>query len=349
MRNLKKSITILLLILIAAISSFYFMDSGPPATTSGSNLKIDYIDVGQGDSVLIEAGGKYMLIDAGKAGEADTVINHLRKKGVSKLDYAIWTHPDADHIGGGAEIVRTFQIENVLMPDRTHTTKTYENLLLAMKDNGLKITRPKVGDTYTLGDASFILLSPGKAYEDNNNSSIAIKLIHGNNSFLFTGDAEKEALEDIMGNGISLKSDVYMAGHHGSDTSTTKELLKAVDPDYAVISVDKNNSYGHPADSTLLMLTEQRTKIFRTDENGTVTAFSDGNNVTIQANTKVDRASSIKKETEDIGEITVYITKSGRKYHVADCSYVNTGKTAIDLEQADALGLTPCSICNPPE
>ena len=349
MRKFKKSIAILLLLLIAAITSFYFMDSDPPNTTSGSNLEIDYIDVGQGDSVLIESDGKYMLIDAGKAGETDTVINHLRRKGVKKLEYAIWTHPDADHIGGAAEVIKTFQIGSVLMPDKTHTTKTFENLLLAMKDKGLKITRPKVGGTYSIGKASFILLSPGREYEDNNNSSIAIKLINGNNSFLFIGDDEKEALEDILSNGISLKSDIYMAGHHGSDTSTSKELLKAANPDFAVISVDKDNSYGHPADSTLQMLIENGTQIYRTDENGTIAAFSDGNKVTIQAAAYDYSASNTSIEKEDTGKITVYIAKSGRKYHTDDCSYVSSGKTAISLEEADALGLTPCSVCNPPE
>lgn len=349
MRNLKKSIIILLLILITAISAYYFMDSDPPDTAAGSNLEIDYIDVGQGDCVLIESDGKYMLIDAGKAGETDTVINHLRKKGVKKLEYAIWTHPDADHIGGAAEVIKTFQIGSVLMPDKTHTTKTFENLLLAMKDKGLRITRPKVGDTYFIGKASFIILSHGREYEDNNNSSIAIKLTNGNNAFLFIGDTEKEALEDILGNGISLKSVIYMAGHHGSDTSTTKELLQAVNPDYAVISVGKDNSYGHPADSTLQMLIENGTQIYRTDENGTITAFSDGKKITIDAAAYDYRASYTSIEKEGPAEITVYITKSGRKYHTADCSYVSSGKTVIILKEADARRLTPCTVCNPPE
>lgn len=344
MNKQKKILIPAVFFLITAVSLIcfkYFFQTDP---AQNNNLKVSYIDVEQGDCTLIESEGSYMLIDAGKETESDKITNYLKTQGVKKLDYVIWTHPDADHIGGGADIINTFPIGKVLMSSKTHTTQTFENLLLAIKENNLSITLPEIGAAYQLGAASFTIIAPNREYEDNNNSSVGIKLVNGNNSFLFIGDAKEEAIDDILDNSISLKADVYMAGHHGSDTSTSKELINAIDPEFAVISVGKDNSYGHPSKSTLQLLNKKGIKIYRTDENGTIVAVSDGKQVTINA-----KAYEYKESSETPREITVYITKSGKKYHQADCPYISSGKTAIPLKEAAEIGLTPCSKCNPPQ
>ncbi len=344
MKKLIKIIAVILPLLLAA--SFILLHNTvdtPVNSTSDTVMKVHYIDVGQGDSVLIESNGSYMLIDAGKANKSETIINYLKYIGVKKLDYVIWTHPDADHIGGAADVIESFSIGKVIMPGKTHTTDTFENLLSAIKKKGLKITRPEFGNKYTVGMSSFTIIAPNKEYEDNNNSSAGLKLVNGDTSFLFIGDAEKEAIDDIMANGLDLKADVLMAGHHGSDTSTTKEFLNAVDPDSAVISVGKDNSYGHPADTTLKLFRDNKIKLYRTDENGTIVASSNGKTVTFTAT-----AYDFKSSANTDGSI-VYITETGKKYHVADCPYLSQGKIKTTLKEAKDEGLSPCSKCNPPE
>jgi competence protein ComEC len=277
MKKPRNFIVLIISVFILSISLFLI---SKPHTVDYKSLTVNYIDIGQGDSVLIESDGKFMLIDSGKASESETVTNYLKKRGVGILDYVIWTHPDADHIGGAAKVMKAFTVKQVLMPHKSHTTKTFYNLMSVIKEMGLKITAPKAGNTYTIGDSSFIIIAPNRDYADNNNSSIGIKLINGNTSFVFIGDAEKEAITDMLENGIDLSADVLMTGHHGSDTSTTAKLLKAIAPDYAVISVGKDNSYGHPAKDTLKLLSNNNIKIYRTDEDGTLIASSDGNKIT---------------------------------------------------------------------
>lgn len=342
--HMKKPRIIIFLLLTAFIISISLLLTLKPDTVDYKQLTVNYMDIGQGDSILIESDGKFMLIDAGKASESDVVISYLKNKGVSTLDYVIWTHPDADHIGGSAEVMKAFAVKQVLMPHKSHTTKTFYNLLSVIKEKGLKITSPKAGSAYTLGASSFVVIAPNRDYEDNNNSSIGIKLIHGNTSFVFIGDAEKESITDMLHNDIDLKADVLMAGHHGSDTSTTAELLKAVAPDYTVISVGKDNSYDHPAKTTLELLSNNNIKIYRTDENGTITASSDGSKISFSA-----KEYDFKASKEDKSKTPVYITKTGKKYHLADCPYIGHNKLSISLKQAKERDLTPCSKCNPPE
>jgi len=255
-------------------------------SNSGSNiadgeLKAHFIDVGQADCILFQADDQSLLIDAGNNEDADTIVTYLREQGINKLDYVIGTHPHEDHIGSLDTVIHNFDIGVVLMPNKVHTSKTFEDVLDAIEEKNLSITEPVVGDEYQLGEAVFTIVAPNRDYEDDlNNWSIGIKVAYRNNIFLLCGDIEKEAELDIIKNGIHIAADVLKVSHHGSKTSTSAEFLKAVNPAYAVISVGKDNSYDHPSDQTLQRLNENGVEIFRTDELGTIIAISDGTTIT---------------------------------------------------------------------
>lgn len=213
----------------------------------------------------------------------DNVVNYIKSQGISKLDYVIGTHPHEDHIGGLDAVINSFDIGKIFMPKQLSTTKTFEDVLIAIKNKGLKVTSPKVGDTYGLGQAQWTILAPSQeSYEEANNSSIVIRLVFGNNSFMLTGDAEELSEKEILENSIDFKSDVLKVGHHGSSSSTSDAFLEAVDPKYAVISVGEGNSYGHPHVETIDKLNIQNIEVLRTDGLGTIIFTSDGNELSYE-------------------------------------------------------------------
>lgn len=246
-----------------------------------SSLEVHFIDVGQGDSILVKSGEEFMLIDGGKNSAADTVVEYLKSQNVNKIKYVIGTHPHEDHIGGLDDVIDTFDIEKVIMPNITHNTKTFEDVLDSIMNKGLGITQAKSGDRYDLGDAEMTILAPNKEkYKDLNDYSVVVRLKYGNTSFMFTGDAEKISEDEMIEvYGSSLKSDVLKLGHHGSTTSTTKRFLELVDPQVAVITVGKDNTYGHPHREILERVENEEIKIYRTDLDGTIVANSDGNTI----------------------------------------------------------------------
>jgi len=250
------------------------------SAASLSELQVHFIDVGQGDSTLILCGNDSMLIDAGDNSKGTAVQLYLQKQGVEELTYLIGTHPDSDHIGGLDVIMTKFDCGTVIMPDVTSDTATYRDVIDTMDYRNYKNTLPQVGDVYSLGDAEFTIIAPNREYDDDNNSSVGIRLVHGNNVFLFTGDAGAEAEADMLQNGIDLKADVLHAGHHGSDTSGSQDFIREVSPEYAVISCGADNPYGHPHEQALAVLKEQGVQIFRTDEQGSIVAVSDGESIT---------------------------------------------------------------------
>lgn len=243
-------------------------------------MKVHFLDVGQADCALIESNGEYMLVDAGNDDDEDKIKDYLHKLNVKKLKYVIATHPHEDHIGSMDKIIEKYEIETLIMPGKAHTTETFQNLLTAIENKALKITAPVVGDVYNLGSAYFTILAPNKDYGDElNNWSVGIRITNGKNSFVFSGDAEEAAEVDIIQNNKELKSDVLKVGHHGSSTSSSEAFLDAVKPQFAVISCEKNNDYGHPTKKILKRLTKHSIEIFRTDKQGTITAVSDGNKI----------------------------------------------------------------------
>lgn len=246
-----------------------------------SALEVHFIDVGQGDATLIKCGDAAMLIDAGENDKGILVQNYIRKQGVKSLDYLIVTHSNSDHCGGADVIISKYDIDTIIMPNYATDTATYRDVIQAMDYKGYEITSPEVGDSYGLGDAKFTIIAPNKEdYGDaENNYSVGIVLEHGSRKFVFTGDAEEEAEADIVGNGINISADVLKIGHHGSRTSSTEEFIRAVNPEYAVISCGKDNEYGHPHAATLNTLRSMGIKLFRTDEQGSLIASSDGEKI----------------------------------------------------------------------
>ncbi len=252
----------------------------PDEKETVSEMQVHFIDVGQGDATLVISGEHAMLIDAGDDSKGTKVQLYLKNQGIEHLDYLVLTHTDADHIGGADVIITKFDIGNVFIGDYPKDNNVYRDLMQALQSKGLTYSTPAVGDTYALGDAFFMLVAPNRTYSDPNNSSIALVLQNGQNRFLFTGDAQEEAEADILANGLNIDCDVMKAGHHGSSTSNTKELLAAASPAYSVISCAPDNSYGHPHAEVLNNLRAMGVKVFRTDEQGSVTATSDGTEIT---------------------------------------------------------------------
>ena len=243
------------------------------------NLTVDFIDVGQADSILITNNNESMLIDAGNNEDGEDIIKYLENKGIKKLNYVVGTHPHEDHIGGLDDVINSdIQIENILMPKITTTTKTFEDVLDAIENKGLTVEAPSKGYEFKIGEANCKVMTDSIIDKDNLNiSSIVIRLTFGNNSFLFMGDSEEENEKTISWP----KTDVLKVGHHGSNTSSSEKFLNEVSPKYAVIMAGEGNSYGLPKDEIVKRIESLGTTIYRTDKNGTIEMISDGNEIKI--------------------------------------------------------------------
>jgi competence protein ComEC len=247
-------------------------------------LQVHFIDVGQGDAALIiTPDNKCIIIDAGTNSSQDTLRAYLNSQQVTNIEYAVFTHPHEDHIGGADVVINSFNVKNVILPDAQANTRTYEDMLKAIDTNDVNMFIAAPDDEYVAGDVSFVILAPqGSDFSELNNSSIVLKLQYGDTSFMFTGDAESNSEKAMLSmyNVSVFGSDVLKVGHHGSTSSTTVNFLNAVNPLYAVISCGKGNSYGHPHVETLDKLNAAGVTVLRTDELGTIVLLSDGYNIT---------------------------------------------------------------------
>lgn len=246
-------------------------------------LKVHYLDVGQGDSIFIELpNNETMLIDAAESYQSENIINYLKNLNYQKIDYVIGTHPHTDHIGGLKDIINTFEIGKIYMPKVVSTTKTYESLLMAIKDKNLKINTAKAGTSIIDTDALKInILAPNNStYTELNNYSAVTKITYGTTKFLFMGDAEKLSENEIK---EDVTADVIKIGHHGSNTSSSIDFIKKVNAKYGIISVGLNNKYNLPKEETITNWENSGTKIYLTSTNGTIRASSDGTNIKIES------------------------------------------------------------------
>lgn len=257
--------------------------SPPPEGT----LRVTVLDVGNADCILLQSGEKNALIDAGENNDDDAVLSALKNAGVTKLDYVIATHADADHIGGMDTVIRNIPIDIFLMSfmpkGHTPTTRTYERMLEAMADCNVLPTEVEHGAVYSFGEATITILSGLSDYTDTNDQSVVCLVSHGEMDFLFTGDAGKEVESEILDAVPTLDVEVLKVGHHGSSTSSDGSFIRHISPDIAVITCGYNNSYNHPHSVTLQTLKRNAVEVYRSDLNGKIVLTSDGTTVTVKA------------------------------------------------------------------
>lgn len=345
----KKSISFLLimiLVLFITTSCGINSNSANQKETMGNNLdninlEVHFIDVGQGDATLIKKGNEFALIDAGKNSDGESVVNYLKAQEVNKLKYVVGTHPHEDHIGGLDDVINTFEVEKVIMPNIIHNTKTFEDVLDSVKEKGLTITKSKVGDKYELNGAILTILAPNaEEYANLNNYSVGIKLVNGENAFVFTGDAEELSEREILKNNIALDADVLKLGHHGSNTSTREDFLDEVDPQFAVISVGEGNKYNHPNDEVLDRVYKRGMEVYRTDLQGTIISISDGKK--IEFKTEVDHNIVVETiEDETIEDKTIPdVVISGLDKIDEIVTIKNNSQEDVDLTDWKLVSLT---------
>lgn len=250
----------------------------------GYDMSVHYLDVGKADAILIECNSKSILIDSGNVDPDNKVVEYLKKRHINNLDLVIATHPDKDHIGGMTNIIYEFEINHFMMPqipeEVVPKSSVYESMLYALDSKGITVDNPISGENFEIGGAQALVLAPIKIYDDTNNNSIVLKLNYGNDSFLFTGDAQADEEDDVLKSGYDIQSTVLKVGHHGSKTSTTESFLKSVRPEYAVISVgeDDNNL---PKKVILDRLNKNGVRFYRTDLSGTIVITTNGDGVNI--------------------------------------------------------------------
>lgn len=300
MRNKKltslTAIAVVIILILGSIGYLYFNKLwlfAPEERDANSEAYIDFIDCGQGDSSLIVSNDCVTLIDTTTAKSAQNVVDHLEDRGIEKIDHLVLTHPHEDHIGGTSLVLDTVEVETVYMKEPTKgtkpTSKVYKSLIERIEDEAIEVSWVEVGDTFECGDFAFTVLGPIEDYKDQNNQSIVLMAEYDDVNVLFTGDQEEEAEKDLVEEyGYALNVTVLKAGHHGSDGATCEAFLDAVRPEYSVISCGAGNSYGHPHDEFLARMDERNITYYRTDQDGTVTVYTNGVSVTIEKQVNAD-------------------------------------------------------------
>lgn len=334
--------------------------------TDPAQLKVHFLDVGQADAILIQLPDQQtMLIDAGNNDDGSAVVSYLQQRGINKINYLVGTHPHEDHIGGLDEVINTLEIGQVYLPKVIHNTKTFEDVLLALRSKGLKVNPAHAGVTLLKQDNLKVnLLSPaGTEYKEINDWSVVIRVQYGDKAFLLTGDAEIQAEEEMLAAGLELQANILKVGHHGSRSSTTSAFLAAVAPEYAVISVGRDNDYGHPHAETLARLAQMGVQVYRTDVEGTLVFTTDGQKISIErqgSKLKTDQAEGqspvagnekVAGESTGSGSNGVLIgNKRSKIFHQSTCSSLPVEKNRVyyaTREEALSDGLAPCINCKP--
>ena len=312
--------------------------------------EIRVIDCGQADSILIHSGEDVVLVDAGEKKDAKAIKEVLDSKDITEIDILVATHPHEDHIGGMQTILQSYEVKKLIMSPTGHTSKLYENLLLEIDSQGMMIDGAKPGQIYTQGDIKLEVIAPCDKYSELNDNSVVIIASYGETDILLTGDAEVNAEEDFIE--YVRDVDILKVGHHGSDTSTSEELLNVAKPEYALISCGVDNKYGHPKQVTLEKLSKNNIYVLRTDLSGDLIVRTNGSTYSIETEKDGEISTKIpvdnNETTEVAGTRTVYVTKSGTKYHSrTSCMSIVSKRNLSEMLEQDALnkGYTRCSRC----
>lgn len=278
----KKLLGILVVLILSAISWLLDTYLSPSIEVpEGSYLRVDFVDVGQADFIVVECDGEYMTIDGGNVEDSQLVHSYLTGRNIRKVQTVVVTHAHEDHCGGVSAILKAVTAETVYCPVTEYDSRAFRNVVSAANAQGLEITVPVVGEIFTVGSAQVQVIGPVKDYDEPNDTSIVLRLTYGDTSFLFTGDAESTSERDIMEAGFNVSADVLKVGHHGSSTSSSYVWLKAVAPTYAVISSNRTEEpdYNHPHEEVVSRLRDEDAIVYRTDLQGTVTCISDGKTI----------------------------------------------------------------------
>ena len=315
----------------------------------GTGLTVHFIDVGQADCALLECDGEYMLIDGGNKEDGQLVVSYLEQQGVEELSAVICTHAHEDHVGGLPSVLAVYPTEAVYAPTKTYSSNIFDDFVYYTDQQGLEIIIPSPGDAFTLGGTNITVLGPTQSYADTNNTSIVVKVEYGDISFLFTGDMETTAENDMLdywGSRVDWNVDVLKVGHHGSDTSIGYRFLYEVDPTYGVISVGAGNSYGHPHEEPMSRLKDAGVTLFRTDELGTILATTDGKEVSFTWENQSAQPEDVEpvetKAETYIGNV------NSKKFHTEDCASLPAEKNRVEFDSYEAAieaGYTPCGSC----
>lgn len=333
------------------------------AYAESDTLRVHFLDVGQGDAALVVCGDHAMLIDGGSPNKSDIIYSCLKRQNINYLDYIVCTHAHEDHVGGLSGALNYAKVGVALCPVSEDDSKPFRSFVKYLDEQGVEITIPTAGTSFPFGSATVEVLGPVGSGQSVNNTSIVLRIVHGNVSFLFTGDAERDEEQAILNAGYNLNSTVLKVGHHGSDTSTSYVWLREIMPEYAVISVGSNNANGHPTEEVLSRLRDANVKTFRTDMQGNIVMSSDGKSVLvgIQRNADADTLAAVglnsqqrvEKETVERSGTLYILNTNTKKFHYPDCSSVQQMKNKNKKEftgvrdDVISMGYKPCKKCNP--
>ena len=325
-------------------------NSSPESTGSISDkMTVHFIDVGQADCALLECDGEYMLIDGGNVEDSSLVVSYLEQQGVTKLKAVVCSHAHEDHVGGLPGVLAVYETEAVYAPTSTYSSNCFDDFVYYTDQQGLEIIIPQPGDVIRLGDATATVLGPVQSYAETNDTSIVLMVELGDNRFLFTGDMETSAENDMLdywGESFDWHADVLKVGHHGSDTSTGYRFLNAVMPAVGIISVGEGNSYGHPHEVPLSRLSDAGVTVYRTDELGHIVVYADGTNIHYQWENSSGQPDAA--DPTDGKDVCYIGNKNSKKLHLPTCSSLPKEENQVVFDSYDEAidaGYTPCSNC----